>query len=114
MWIKQEKQTQMVNGAKLDTARDSVYVNANRKERRERTATSPDKINTDPIKETENANEPLSTLALETVLRERLLEITHPRRQVRVCVCFGELVDVRLRGEFVWIASNANIFWSLV
>ena len=120
-------------------ARASVNVNTNRKER-ERMTTSPNKPTRTPTKETENANEPLSTLALETVLRERLLEITNPCRQVWVCVCVGEpdptqrreregtsdtsqtrvdgqwnsLVDVRLRGEIVWIASSVDILRSLV
>jgi len=76
---------QMVDGAKLDMASASVNVNANRKER-ERITTSPNKPTWTPTNETENANESLSTLALETVLRERLLEITHPRRQVWIRV----------------------------
>ena len=123
----------MVDEAKLDTARDNVNVNANRKERENHYKSK--QINTDPHKrDTENVDESLSALALETVLRERLLEIIHPRRQVWVFVGVGEpdpaeryqlsakrvncqwnpLVDVRLRGETFWITTGVDVLWSLV
>ena len=66
----------MIDGAKLDTARDCKFQYKLKRE-------SITQVNTDPDKrDTKNANEPLSTLALETVLRERPLEIFRPR-----CVC---------------------------
>jgi len=53
-------------------------------------------INMDPDKrDTKDVNEPLSTLALETVLLEWLIEIIHPRCQVWICMHLGEPSPVR-------------------
>ena len=132
----------MVDGAKLDTARDSVNVNANRKERKEENHYKSKSTRT-PHKR-DRKFQSLLAFTLETILRERLLEIIHPCCEVRICVGVGEpgpaqrrewreeekkisatgqtrvdgqrnpLVDVRLRGETVRITPGVDILWSLI
>jgi len=55
-----------------------------------------------------------STLAHERVLGEWLLVIVLPRGQVWVCVCIWKLVNVGLRRESIWFASDIDIIWVLV
>ena len=70
-WIRQKRRARIAGGAKLDTARDGVNVDVNRKERESLQG----QIDTDTHERDTSASEPLSTFALETVPRERLLVI---------------------------------------
>jgi hypothetical protein len=85
----------MVDGAKLDTA---SKCKCKPKGEKERTTTSPNKSTRTPTEEIENINELLLTFTLETILRERLLVIIHPRREVWVCIGVREPDPTQRRG----------------
>ena len=72
---------QMVDGVKLDTARDSVNINANQKERKREIHYKPKSTQTPTkvIQETQTSHYQYSPL-------KQLLIIIHPHCQVWVCV----------------------------